>query len=174
MKSLKYFWKRIVSKTLLTFEKFSALFTQIEVFLNSRPLTTLSNNPNNPSYLTPDHVLIGAPLTSLPEPDFTNITIITRWQGFQRYSQQLWKGRSADYLNSLQQPSKWRSKQPDLQRGLLVLLREDNLPPMFWKLAVINETLPGHVRVATVKISWGFQATDSYISNATYREKYKP
>lgn len=137
--------------------------------LNSRPLPTLSNYPNDPSHLTPRHFLICARLTSLPEPDFTNITIITikslsRWQGLQRFSQQLWNGRSADYLNSLQQPSKWRSKQPDLQRGFLVLLHDDNLPPVCWKLAVISETLPGpdgHVRVATVKISWGFQATDS-------------
>ena len=52
-------------------------------------------------------------------------------------------------MNSLQQRSKWRSQQLDLQPGMLVLLREDNLPPMFWRLAVINETFPGtdgHVR----------------------------
>jgi hypothetical protein len=41
---------------------------------------------------------------------------------------------------------------------MLVLLREDNLPPMCWKLAMISETFPGsdgHVRVATVKTSSG-------------------
>ena len=39
-----------------------------------------------------------------------------------------------------------------------VLLREDNLPPMSWKLAVIIETFPGsdgEVRVVTVKTSSG-------------------
>jgi len=57
-------------------------------------------------------------------------------------------------LNSLQQHSKWHSKQPDLQLGILVLLCEDNLPPMFWKLATISETFSdadGHIRVATVE-----------------------
>ena len=61
-------------------------------------------------------------------------------------------------MNSLQQRSKWRSQQPDLQPGMLVLLREDNLPPMFWRLAVINETFPGsdgHVRVVKVKTGSG-------------------
>jgi hypothetical protein len=61
-------------------------------------------------------------------------------------------------LNSLQQRTKWRSQQPDLQPGMLVLLREDNLPPMSWRLAIISETLPGsygHVRVVTVKTSSG-------------------
>jgi hypothetical protein len=39
-----------------------------------------------------------------------------------------------------------------------VLLREDILPPMSWRLAVINETFPGldgHVRVVKVKSSSG-------------------
>jgi hypothetical protein len=61
-------------------------------------------------------------------------------------------------LNSLQQRSKWRSQQPDLQPGMLVLLREVNLPPMSWKLAIISETFPGlqgHVTVVTVKTSSG-------------------
>ena len=61
-------------------------------------------------------------------------------------------------MNSLQQCSKWRSQQPDLQPGMLVLLQEDNLPPMSWRLAVINEIFPGsdgHVRVVKVKTSSG-------------------
>jgi hypothetical protein len=62
------------------------------------------------------------------------------------------------YLNSLQQRSKWRSQQADFQPGMLVLLREDYLLPMSWKLANISETFPGsdgHVRIVTVKTSSG-------------------
>jgi hypothetical protein len=61
VKSLKYHWKRIVVKVLLTFQEFNTLITQIEVCLNSLPLTALSNDPN---YLSPGHFLIGAPMTS--------------------------------------------------------------------------------------------------------------
>lgn len=143
-KSLKYHWKRIVSKSVLTFEEFNTLITQIEACLNSRPLTELSYDPNDPSYLSPGHFLIGAPLTSLPEPHFTNAKMnnLSRWQQIQRFNQQLWKRWSSDYLNSLQQRSKWHNKQPDLQPGMLLLLREDNVPPMSWKLAII-EIFPG-------------------------------
>jgi len=59
-------------------------------------------------------------------------------------------------VNSLQQHSKWRSQQPDLQPGMLVLHREDYLSFMFWRLAIISETFPvseGHVTIATVKTS---------------------
>ena len=162
MKSLKYHWKRIVGKTVLIFEEFSALITQVEACLNSRPLIALSNEPNDPSYLTPCHFLIGASLTSLPEPHFTNTTMnsLSRWKLVQRFKQRLWERWSADfyYLNNLQQRSKWRRQQPDLQPGMLVLIRENNLPPMSRILAVIIETFPGsdgHVRVVRVKTSAG-------------------
>jgi hypothetical protein len=77
VKSLKYHWKRTVSKSLLTF--FNTLITQVEACLNSQPLIALSNEPND--YLS-RHFLIGAPLTSPPEPDFTNTTMnsLSRWQ----------------------------------------------------------------------------------------------
>ena len=82
VKSLKHHWKRIVGKALLTFGEFSTLLTQVEACLNSRPLIPLSNEPNDPGYLSPGHFLIGAPLTSLPEPNFTNTTMnsLSRWQ----------------------------------------------------------------------------------------------
>jgi len=117
-------WKRIVGKALLTFEGFSTLITQVEACLNSRPLTALFHEPNDPSHLSPGHFLIGAPLTPLPEPDFTNTIMnsLSRWQRVQQFNQQLWKRWSSDYLNNLQQRSKWRSQQPDLQPGMLVLL----------------------------------------------------
>jgi len=41
---------------------------------------------------------------------------------------------------------------------MLVLLREDNLPPMSRRLGIINEAFPGsdgYVRVVTVKTSSG-------------------
>jgi hypothetical protein len=161
VKSLKYHWKRIVSKAVMTFEEFNTLITQIEACLNSRPLTALSNDPNDPSYLSPGDFLMGAPLTTLPEPDITNATMnsLCRLRRVQRFNQQLWKRWSSDYLNSLQKRTKWRNKQPDLQPGMLVLLREDNVPPMSWKLAIIiPETFrgpDGHTRVATVKNSSG-------------------
>ena len=121
-------------KGVIDIEEFSTLLAQVEACLNSRPLIALSSEPNDPSYLSPGHFFIGAPLTSLPEPDLTNTTInsLSRGQRVQRFNRQLRESWSADCLNSLQQSSKRRSQQPELQLGMLVLLREDNLPPMSW------------------------------------------
>jgi hypothetical protein len=65
---------RAVGKVLLT-EEFNTLVTQTEACLNSRPLIALPSDPNNPCYLLTGHFLIGPPLTTLPQPAFTNRTM---------------------------------------------------------------------------------------------------
>ena len=68
VKRFKHHLRRIVGNHTLTFEEFLTLLTRIESCLNSRPIAPLSNDPEDFSYLTPGHFLIGTPLTSIPEP----------------------------------------------------------------------------------------------------------
>ncbi|KAK9758963.1 hypothetical protein QE152_g252 [Popillia japonica] len=44
---------------------------QVEAVLNSRPLIPMSEDPNDPTFLTPGHFLIGESLTDLIEPNLT-------------------------------------------------------------------------------------------------------
>nr|XP_042911764.1 uncharacterized protein LOC122272314 [Parasteatoda tepidariorum] len=89
IKSTKYHLKRVVGDIKLTHEEFETLLAQIEACLNSRPLTALSCDPNDLSALTPGHFIIGRPLTSIPEPNYTesNISYLTRWQIIQKMVQ---------------------------------------------------------------------------------------
>lgn len=57
-------------------------------------------------------------------------------------------------MQTLQQRSKWRTQQPNLEQGELVLIKNDLLPPTKWSLGRILQCHPGKdnlVRVATVK-----------------------
>ena len=121
------------------------LFAQIEACLNSRPLCALSDDPFNPTYLSPAHFLIGEPLTQLPAADFTDVKCnrLSRWQTYQQQMQQFWQRWSSDYLQSLQQRQRWQRTSPNLKPGDLALLREDNTTPLHWPTAVIKETHPG-------------------------------
>jgi transposase InsO family protein len=160
VKSFKHHLRRVMGMAVLTFEELVTLITQIEACLNSRPLVPLSNDPNDPLPLTPGHFLIGSSLTSLPEPDLssTRVGLLSRWQQLQHRMQQFWRVWSNDYLTHLQQRAKWSSTKANLEPGMVVILKEDNTPPMTWKLAVISEVHPGSdglVRVVTVRNSQG-------------------
>jgi len=160
VKSTKYHLKRVVGETKLTYEEFETFLTQIEACLNSRPLTALSNDPNDLSALTPGHFLIGRSLTSLPEPNYidSNVSYLTRWQQIQKMVQQFWKRWQNEYLCRLQQRPKWLLPTKNFQVNDLCLIKDSNVPPTKWKMGRIVQLHPGLdeiVRVVTVKTSDG-------------------
>lgn len=142
VKSAKSLLKRVVGNTNLTFEELTTLFTQIEAILNSRPLTPLTSDPTDMSPLTPGHFLIGRPLTALPEPPIlTNCP--NRYQKVEQIKHHFWARFHNEYLCELQQRSKWRVKRNELRKGDLVVIKEDNLPPMRWRLGRVHHLHPG-------------------------------
>ena len=160
MKSMKYHLRRMLGSRVATYEELYTLLTEIEACLNSRPLCALSDDPFNPTYLSPGHFLIGEPLTQLPAHDYTNVSCnrLSRWQTYQQQLQQFWQRWSADYLQDLQQRQRWQRTVPNLQPGDLVLLREDNTTPLQWPTAVITNVHPGRdgiVRVVTLRTPKG-------------------
>lgn len=66
VKIFKHHLKRVVEDLLFTFEEFSTFVTEIEGIINSRPITTISSDPNDLLALTPSHYLIGNPTNHLP------------------------------------------------------------------------------------------------------------
>ena len=158
VKMFKHHLRRVISNELFTFEEFNTLTIEIEAILNSRPLTPLSTDPNDLIALTPGHFLIGESLTSLPTPDYgsTPTNRLSRWQHLQRLRQDFWSRWSKEYLNELNVRTKWTKGEPSIKEGAIVLLKEDNLPPMQWALGRVTAVHPctdDIVRVATVKTS---------------------
>ncbi|KAH0818318.1 hypothetical protein GEV33_004474 [Tenebrio molitor] len=131
--------------------------TLIEACLNSRPLTALSNDPSDHSFLTPGHFLIGESLTAPVEPDLSEMKInrLSRWQLVTRLKQHFWKRWSREYLGQLQQRNKWAtSSAQKINIGSLVILIEDNTPPLKWPLGRVVKLHPGKdgiTRVVTIQ-----------------------
>lgn len=73
VKQAKYHLQRVVGNAILTFEELLTVFSQIEACMNSRPLSQLSNDPNDLLPLTPGHFLTGEPMVALPESDVRDI-----------------------------------------------------------------------------------------------------
>ncbi|XP_011156998.1 uncharacterized protein LOC105194004 [Solenopsis invicta] len=75
VKSAKLYMTRIVGWANLTYEELQTLLSEIEAILNSRPITPLSADPNDLSYLNPGHFLVGSPLNS-----FSPLDERTKWK----------------------------------------------------------------------------------------------
>ncbi|XP_024881300.1 uncharacterized protein LOC112460715, partial [Temnothorax curvispinosus] len=82
VKLFKHHFKRVVGDSLFTFEELNTFVIEVEGILNSRPITSLSSDPNDMMVLTPAHYLIGKPLTTLPEGDLLCVPVnrLSTWQ----------------------------------------------------------------------------------------------
>jgi hypothetical protein len=86
VKFMKYRLRQTLGAQIATYEETCTLLAEIEACLDSRPLCALSDDPFNPTYLSPGHFLIGEPLTQLPAADLTDVKCnrLSRWQSFQQ------------------------------------------------------------------------------------------
>lgn len=160
IKSTKYHLKRVLGNCNLTFEELNTVLVQIEALLNSRPLTPLSSDANDLSPLTPGHFLIGRPLTALPAPNLEDrcVTYLTRYQRIEQLRQHFWSRWSKEYVSELQQRVKWRNCTKALEKDTLVLIKDEKLPPLKWRLGRVTAVFPGQdgiSRVADIKTTCG-------------------
>ncbi|KAJ0171671.1 hypothetical protein K1T71_012434 [Dendrolimus kikuchii] len=155
VKSLKYHLRRVLGDQKLTYEEFTTLLSQLEACLNSRPLTTLTEDPQDLDYLTPSHFLASGPVLTIVE---TERDERTRWQLTQKIFNDIWKRWRAEYLTQLSARSKWRTSQSNIELNDVVIIHDANLPPGKWSLGRVIELHPGtddHVRVVSVKTKKG-------------------
>ncbi|KMQ90524.1 hypothetical protein RF55_9719 [Lasius niger] len=119
VRSVKHHLRRILGNHTFSFEEFTILLCKIEACLNSRPIAPLSDSFDDYESLTPGHFLIGSALTVAPEPSLLHLqeNRLSRWQVVRHVTERFWKLWSNDYVNTLQQRSKWRKVKPSVKLG---------------------------------------------------------
>ncbi|XP_062557939.1 uncharacterized protein LOC134222805 [Armigeres subalbatus] len=160
VKSAKYHLLRVVGEDAMSPEDFQTLLAQVEACLNSRPITPLSDDPNDLEPLTLGHFLIGSSLQDLPEPDWKAIPTnrLDIFQMLQRKLHQFWERWRTEYLCQLQGRTKRLGPVAAVKIGKLVVICDKNLPPMRWKMRRFVEIHPGLdeiVRVVTLRTKDG-------------------
>jgi len=160
IKSAKFHLKRIIGEASLKYNKLLTVLVQIEAVLNSRPLAPLSSDPNDLKALTPAHFLIGCSITTYPEPSLEELPTnrLSRWQRVEQLRQHFWRRWVKDYLHNCQSRVKWNEVNNSIKVGQMVILRQDNLPPLCWKLARVEKVYPSKdniIRVVSVRTSNG-------------------
>lgn len=158
VKCMKSHLCKTLNESYLTYEELNTLLIQIEGILNSRPLVQLTDDPFDYEALSPGHFLVGRELTAVAEPLYGDLkeSSLSRYQLIQKRMQHFWQRWSNEYVTGLQKRGKWYKDPTKLRSGLLVIMKEDNMPPKTWKLGRIVETHPGKdgvVRVVTIRTS---------------------
>lgn len=128
VKSMKSHLKKVAGNLKFTYEEFSTLLVRIESILNSRPISPLSENPDELIPLTPGHLLKGAPLVAIPEEYSDNLSLIHRWQRLKTLQLHFAKRWKNEYISELQRRYKWKTAQQNLKEDDFVVLKDDNLP----------------------------------------------
>ncbi|XP_076384172.1 uncharacterized protein LOC143262191 [Megalopta genalis] len=160
VKAFKHHIKRVVGEELFTFEQLNTFVVEVEAILNSRPLTPLSPDPNDISPLTPGHFRIGSCLTAIAETDFraTSDNRLSTWQHIQKVKQDFWTRWHKEYIHQLNVRHKWTSGSHCIREGTIVVLKEDNTPPLCWHLGRVQQVHPGAdgiIRAVTVRTANG-------------------
>ncbi|GFX24015.1 integrase catalytic domain-containing protein [Trichonephila clavipes] len=142
--------KRHLIKTckghLLSFEELPTMLCQIEACINSRPLVPFSSDPADVRVLTPGHFLIGEPLLEITESKSitnTSLSLSCRWKSLLKLRQHFWDRWHKEVLHHYQSRPKWKASHSEVQVGNLVLISDDNRPPLSWPMARILKLIPG-------------------------------
>lgn len=156
VKSVKQHLRRVIGTHSLTYEEMSTFLLQVEVVLNSRPLSPLTEDPDDLNVLTPGHFLIGSALTVIPEPELENVKLsrLSRWQLLRQMTDSFWTKWSKECLQRYQTVYKWNQPMESIRKDSLVLVIDERYPPAKWPLGRILEVHPGkdgRTRVVTVK-----------------------
>ena len=145
VKSTKHHLKRVIGEHTLTFEEFSTSLVQIEACLNSCPLSPLSSDVDDLQALTPMHFITDGASALLPDAGTISSpeNRLNHFQLLQRMLNEFWKRWSLEYLQHLQERSKWRDPKDNFAIGQLVLVKDDRYPPSKWPLGQIREVHHG-------------------------------
>lgn len=110
--------------------------------------------------VTPAHLLIGRPLGHLPQlPNRAeeDLNIQKRFLYRQRIADHFWRRWQKEYLPNLNVRKKWKTEEPPLKVGDVVLVSEDKIPRSKWTIAKVEELRTGrdglvrNVKVKTAK-----------------------
>ena len=137
---------KTTGRTTLPLDELSTLLKQIEAIMNFRPLTAPCTDPHDFPALRPAHLLIRRPLLAVPDieqPNSADLSLVRRFQQRQHAMIFFWKRRSKEYLTTLQQ-------RQNLQIGDIVFLKEDNTPPMMWRMAIVTKVFQRNGQITRI------------------------
>ncbi|XP_020625401.1 uncharacterized protein LOC110062796 [Orbicella faveolata] len=137
---------KVLGKALLSYAELTTVLTRIEAVINTRPLTTASDDVRDPTPIMPAHLALGRSLfdlSDLKEVPVNEDTTRQRYLYQQRLVNHFWKRWRGECLHQLSIQPKWNEEQPALSVGDVVLISEDNVSRGKWQMGRVETLFPG-------------------------------
>lgn len=111
VKVMKHHFKRIVGMRTMERRQIGRLLDKIEAVMNSRPLTPLTDDPDDFRALTPGHFLIGEEIVAPPPFDLNDSYVEGRraWLEREKMFKHFWERWHNEVLTTYQERKKWRT-----------------------------------------------------------------
>lgn len=170
IQSAKRCLKRTIGNAKLSYEELSTVVTEVELILNSRPLTYVSTEDLEEP-LTPSHLITGRRLLSFPgvgnkcieDPDYQVVArspaeLSRRMLHLNRIIDHFWTRWRKEYLTELREVHSRKqsnSSGSEVAVGDIVLVNDPDHPRTFWKLVRVMELIrstDGQVRGARIHV----------------------
>ena len=164
-------WERMVRSTkevlsglmadkVVTDPQLYTLLTEVESILNSRPLTHVSDNPNDLEALTPNHLLLGKYkkwefVASVGDKE---VSSRRKWRQVQALASMFWERWRREYLPEKTKRNKWNKVNQEIMPGELILINDDVVKRKAWSMGRVVQLMPsddGIVRVVKVRTKDG-------------------
>lgn len=128
----------------LTHEVLCTLMGGVTSIINSRPLVSVSSDPEVPQILTPAMLLTRKQCVPSPPGVFTEKDMYKQqWRQVQRLADQFWCRWKREYLHTLQVRNKWQESCRNIEQGDVVLLKDSQTCRNDWPMALVTKTFPG-------------------------------
>lgn len=155
IRTIRKVMNAVMKEQVLSDDGLMTLMCEVEAIINSRPLTTVHNDSQELTPLTPNHLLTLRG-NVMPTGKFgPNDTYSKkRWRHIQYLADLFWKRWKKEYLVGLQERQKWNTKHRNLAKGDVVLVVDDTAPRCHWSLGRVTDTKvsnDGLVRSATIR-----------------------
>ncbi|XP_046560553.1 uncharacterized protein LOC124269568 [Haliotis rubra] len=138
-------------------ESYRTLLCEVEAIINSRPLTTVSDSPDDLNPLSPNHLLMMKSNVSIPPPGHfqrNDVYMRRRWRRIQYLANVFWSRWRREYLLNLQVRQKWNESKRNMQVDDIVLIMDQNIPRLQWPMGRVIATESdkrGHVRSVVLR-----------------------
>ena len=138
----------------LTHEVLITLMAEVTAIINARPLVPVSSDQDCPEVLSPTMLLTQKRCSSVHF-ECQSVDPRIQWKYVQSLADTFWKRWRTEYLQTLQQRRKWKTDEPNLKTGDVILLKEKGVYRNSWPLGRVVKVFPsqdGKVRKVEVMV----------------------